>query len=93
MNTHNISNIISLREALHNVLEMAAENLESVVIAYSDGTYEAAPLASWREYAREEQGAEIFYTIRSLEEFGEDATADDIPVIIDEYILPALRSS
>ena len=89
MNTRKINNIISLREALFNVLEMAAEGLESVVIAHSDGTYESAPLASWLECARGDNDAEICFKTSSLTEWGDDATADDIPLIVDEYILPS----
>ncbi len=70
-------------------LERADEGIETVVIRFSDGHYESSAKANWLEYARNDPDARIIYTVRSLDEFGNEATAEDIPGIVDQYILPS----
>jgi hypothetical protein len=78
----------TLRQALFMAINMSAKYIESVVIAHADGAYEAAPRASWLEHASGDRDARIAYAVRSLEEFGDDATVDDVQTIVDDYILP-----
>lgn len=81
-------NNINLRNVLIETLERTERGVESVVIQYSDGTYESAPRSAFAEYTRDDPDAKIVFMVDSLNNFGEEATADDIPDIVERYILP-----
>ena len=78
----------TLRYVLIETLERASRGIEAVVIKHGNGTYESAPKSAFAEITRNEPDAQIVYTVRDLSEFGSEAIFEDMPAIIDEYILP-----
>ena len=79
----------TLRDTLIKTLQYADKGIAAVVIKYSDGHYESAPKSAFAEYTRDDPDAAIVYEVRNLGEWGSEATTEDIPALVDMYILPA----
>jgi hypothetical protein len=78
----------TLRDVLIKTLRYTEQGIEAVVVEHGDGSYESMPKSVFYEYTHDDPEAKIVYEIRSLEELGYGVTPEDIPLIVDRWLIP-----